>query len=107
MGHIAVPVDRAQCEAWTARRPSARGEARQVGYRRGAGSQGIGAGRIGAFKCGRANEGGAGVGGGCVKVASKAKFLISYANMWSSLIGLGTVSGFFAHPFWCLFQLSD
>ncbi len=34
------------------------------------------------------------MGGGCVKVVSKAKFLISYANMWSSLIGLGKVSGF-------------
>ncbi len=74
---------------------------------RGAGSQGVGAGRIGVSKCGRANEGGAGVGGGCVKVASKAKFLISYGNNWSSLIDLGKVSGFFTLNFGCLFQLSD
>ena len=42
------------------------------------------------------------MGGGCVKVASKAKFLISYGNNWSSLIGLGKVSGFFTPIFWVL-----
>jgi len=39
------------------------------------------------------------MGGGCVKVASQAKFLISYANMWSSLIGLAKGPGFFTHFF--------